>query len=201
MNQTVSIHTLVGEIIEITVETPPTRKGILCALHALNEERFPLLQTDVVRTEQGDWFAMILPELPCIQFRGVKSIPHRKKEGVSFHLYSFDLFDDAYHPSILQVEPTERQLQMASYGNPLTLCIIESNDPENERYGIQHEYSKNGRVSQTYCVDCAQRYTVLEDQLNHCSHSVQVDGTCQQLSKEVAAYILRVYEVMSIPFE
>jgi hypothetical protein len=205
----ISIHTLLGDIVELPCSTA-TRGGVIQALHAFDSESYPLERTDAVPMDgTTDWMTIILPSAPLPRYSGLRVSGPTKKSGRTIHVYTFHLTPECFEAHTLEEAPTERQLSIGRNGNPLTLSIVENKEDENYmRYGIQHIYGDSdpnsihaGHMIQTYCVDSNNKYTELSDLVNHCAHSVKPDGSCRRLKPHVVADILRLYDVYYTPLQ
>lgn len=196
--ETIQIRTLVGDLIEVTCV--PTRQGIVRALNAMDEERFPLLETDAIHLEDGGWFAMVVPHPSGITWIGFKSFSTKKTKDAFIHTYEWGLSPECFVPVSLTEETTERQRAIGTYGDPMSVKVIESTSEEHHPFSLSHVYRDQMGIIQTACSDTDHLYTTLEDLLSHCCHSVKDEGTGRQLRPEVVAYVLRTYEVMYQPF-
>jgi hypothetical protein len=205
--ETLSIHTLVGDILELPCVSN-TRGAVIHALHQYDEFTYPLEQTDAVPLEgTNDWMTVVFPDPPIPSYMGLRVVGPTKT-GKSFHEYKFNLLTDCFEPHTLEEPPTERQRSMARYGTPFSITITEIPEDEDDcvRYSINHLYRRQTMTSysETICTGCCDsnhQYTVLTDLLNHCAHAVQEDGTCRRLKPQVASDILRLYDVYYTPLQ
>lgn len=189
---TQQIHTFSGIVYELPCRS--TRGAVINALSNHDPELFPLDRTDAYFI-MDHWFAFVIPHDPVVEYLGNRHLTS-SRFNTRLDMMAFRVNEACFEAS--HVDLTARHLELARYGLPYKLILVDrdTND-ETSVCGVQHEFKQDsdGYGMSTYCCDGEHTYASYEEILAHCCHAVQPDGTCQQLTQDAIADILRLYAV------